>query len=226
MMPHARAARARLRPHAAATAQRCSRCAAQELCKHPDGPPDACAKGRLDRERRAGEVQQLARVELPSRDPGRGDRLPSWFADAVAAASHLLSGHDFGRGKQPVGAQAAFFPDTTAAGAPPDRTGCAQPCHATDKVVETAGGSTNCTRCRAAPRNASNRCREPGNERGRFHQRRGFSGAAARCPTLPLRSRSARIRYALCTWHPFGRSHEPGHRRGDTHDPTGVWRQR
>jgi hypothetical protein len=228
MMPHAGTARARLRPHTAATARRCSRCAAQELCKRLLGPPHAYAKGRPDCERSAGEVQRFVRVEPPSRGPGRGDQLPSWFADGVAAASGLPSGHDAGREKQPAGAQAAFSPATAAvvaafrmAGAPSGRAGGARPCNVIGKAVGTASRSTSRTRRRAA----FNHRMKPGCERGRRHQRKRFSGAATPCSTLPLRSRSARIRYALCTRHPFGRSDEPGHRRGDAHGPTCVWYQ-
>lgn len=48
-------------------------------------------QGKVDCESRMGEVQQLARVELPDRSAGRGNQLPSWFVDTVAAASNLLS---------------------------------------------------------------------------------------------------------------------------------------
>lgn len=235
MMPHVGTVRARRRPRIAPAthgchAPRCSRCAVQELCKSPGGPPHAGTKGRLGRKRRAGEVLQFARIELPRHGPGRGDQLPPWLVDAVAAASGLLSEHGSRREKRPTGAQAAFFPASAAivavsgiTGASPDRGGGTQPCDIIGEVVEAACSSAGCTR-----RGTSSTCRQcakPGCERGQFHQRRRFSGAATPCSTRLLRPRSARLRYALRTWHSSRRSDEPGHRRGDAHGPACVWRQ-
>lgn len=107
-------------------------------------------QGKVDRESRMGEVQQLARVELPDRSAGRGNQLPSWFVDTVAAASNLLSGYDSGRKKQPVGTQAAFLPVAAAVftascitGTPSDRCGSAHSYSTISEAAQAASSSTS-----------------------------------------------------------------------------------
>lgn len=185
-------------------------------------------QGKADRERSVGEVQQFARVELPGPGSGRGDQLPPGSVDAGAAAGTLPSGNDSCRERRRTGAQVALFPASAAVvthpgttRTPSGYTGRIQPCDAS-RIVETGSSSTSRT---AAIRSTFDEHPIPECQRGGFRQRRRFSGAATPCPTLQRRPRSARIGYALCTWHPSDRSDEPGYRCGDAHSATGLWHQ-
>lgn len=117
--------------------------------------PSLC-QGKVAGDSSKGEIQQPVRIGSPSGSNGRGDRLSSWFIDAVTATSNLRSKRYSSGEKQPASAQTVFHPAAAdgfhALGLTDPSAGRVDSTHpenATSEGVGTAICPTRYARCRA-----------------------------------------------------------------------------
>jgi len=193
--------------------------------------PGLC-QGKVAGESSKGEIQQPVRIGSPSGSDGRGDRLSSWFTDAVTATSNPRSKHHSSGEKQPAGAQTAFHPAAAdgfhALGLTSPSTGrvdSTRPGNATSEGAGTAIRPPRHARCRAtggAFKQRTDHTQSIPGQRSILPRRR-LSSAVTQRSILPCCSRSTRLRHAFRTQHSFDRPNESGHRCGNAQDATSLW---